>query len=474
MANRKNDFKARLLATFRVEAEEHLQALTANLLALERGLPPEQAREVIEATFREVHTLKGAARSVSLMDVEALCQACESVLSRITRGQLVLSQPILNHLQEAVDGVARLLAGSGNPSAVSEMIGRLERAAGAAEPVESPRPPAEPPAGPAAPGLSPVDTIRLATAKLDALLLQAEDLLVPKLAAEERVREARRFVEAVNRCRTVLNRVRAAQRPSDAHGSDSGLPTELESGLRTVEAQAQDLLHHLSLDQQTIDRAVDGLQEELRRLRLTPTAAVLDLFPRMVRDLAREQGKEVEWVMHGADLEVDRRVLEAMKEPLIHLVRNAIDHGIEPPEARAQAGKAPQGRVMVTIASLEGGRIEIRVEDDGRGIDLARVRAAAARVRLLTAEEAEALTDDQTLDLIFRSGLSTSPIITDLSGHGLGLAIVRERVERLGGEIRVETRAGAGTTVRMILPATIATFRGLVVQASGQSFLLPT
>jgi two-component system chemotaxis sensor kinase CheA len=318
-----------------------------------------------------------------------------------------------------------------------------------------------------------VDTIRLATAKLDALLLQAEDLLVPKLAAEERVREAWGFVEAVNRCRTVLNRVLAVERPSGDWRSGAAMPAELESGLRTVEAQAEDLLRHLTIDQRTVSRAVDGLQEELRHTRLTPTSTVLDLFPRMVRDLARAHNKEVAWVVHGADLEVDRKVLEAMKEPLIHLVRNAIDHGIEPPEARVQAGKAPQGRLMVTITSLEGGRIEICVEDDGGGIDLVRVKAAAVRVHLLTPEEAEALTDDQTLDLIFRSGLSTSPIITDLSGHGLGLAIVRERVEHLGGRIHIETRAGAGTRVRMILPATIATFRGLLVQAGGQPFLLP-
>ncbi len=449
MANRKNDIKTRLLATFRVEAEEHLQAITTNLLALDRGLPPTDSREVVEATFREVHTLKGAARSVSLTDVEALCQACESVLSRVTRDQLALSRPLLNRLQEAVDGVAGLLAGGGARAAVSELIGHLERAAEhtaeAADPVEAPVPLAEAPAGPVAAALPQTDTIRLATARLDALHLQAEDLLVPKLAAEERVREARTLVEALAGAK-----------------------------LRTVETRAQDLLRHLVLDQRTISRGVDGLQDELRRMRLTPASVYLDLFPRMVRDLAGEHGKEVEWVTRGTDLEVDRKVLQAMKEPLIHLVRNAIDHGIEPPEVRMHAGKAPQGRVAVSIASLEGGRIEISVEDDGGGIDLARLRAAAVRARFLTTEEADALTDDQALDLIYRSGLSTSPIITDLSGHGLGLAIVKERVERLGGQIDVETRAGAGTTVRVILPATIATFRGLLVRAGGQSFLLPT
>ncbi|MDE2058107.1 MAG: response regulator [candidate division NC10 bacterium] len=461
MANRENDFKARLLVTFRIEAEEHLQALTENLLALDRGLPPAEMCEVVEATFREVHTLKGAARSVSLMDVETICQACESVLSRATRGQLVLSQPILNRLQEAVDGVARLLAGSADSTVVPDLIRCLEKAVnetgvrdqGLGIRVQPPTPNPQSPASPPSP-IPHADSVRLATAKLDVLLLQAEDLLVPKLAADERVREAKALVEA-------LKRLRAGVR---------GWGSELQA----VEAQAEDLLRHLAGDQRTISRAVDGLYEELRRTRLTPSSTVLDLFPRMVRDLARTHGKEVEWVAYGADLEVDRKVLEAMKEPLIHLVRNAIDHGIEMPEARVEAGKSRRGRVVVTISALEGGRIEIRAEDDGDGIDLGRVKAAAIRARLLTAEAAEALTGDQTLDLLFRSGLSTSPIVTDLSGHGLGLAIVKERVERLGGQIRTETRAGVGTTVRAILPATITTFRGLLVQAGGQPFLLPT
>ena len=478
MANGKNDIKARLLATFRVEAEEHLQAITANLLGLNRGLPPAETRELVEATFREVHTLKGAARSVSLMEVEALCQACESVLSRITRAHLALSRPVLNCLQEAADGVGRLLAGGGDRASLSELIGRLERAAGgpgaeAGEPLEAPVPPAEMPVGPVAPPLPPSDTIRLATARLDALLLEAEDLLVAKLAAGERVREARALAGVLADCRAALDRARLAQQAARADGPGTDLAAGGESAFRAVEAQAREMLGHLVQDQRTIAGAVDGLLEAMRQLRMTPAATVLDLFPRMVRDLVREHGKEVEWVARGAELEVDRRVLEVMKDPLIHLVRNAVDHGIERPEARAQAGKAPRGQVAVTLALLEGNRVEIRVEDDGRGIDLGQVRAAAVRARLLTADDAQALTDDQALDLIYRSGLSTSPIITDISGHGLGLAIVKEQVERLEGQVRLETRVGAGTTVRMVLPATIATFRGLLVQAGGQPFLLP-
>ncbi len=454
MANRRDDIKTRLLATFRVEAAEHLQAITANLLTLERELPPAEIQEIVEATFREVHTLKGAARSVSLLDVEALCQAIESVLSRVRRGQRAFDSPLVSLLHEGMDGVARLLTGGEDRLPVRELIGRLERAAGEAgargqEPTVEPPPASRVPP----PAIQPADTIRLSTAKLDALLLQIEDLLVPKLAAGERVREAKALAEAF----------KAGVRGQGTEARD----------LKSMEAQARDLLEHLTGDRRTLTGVVDDMLEGMRSLRLMPAASVLDLFPRMVRDLAREQGKEVQWTSQGTELEVDRKILEAMKEPMIHLVRNAIDHGIEPPGARVQAGKDPRGRVAVSLATLEGNRIEIRVEDDGRGIDLAQVKAAAVRTRLLTSEEAGALSDDGVLDLIFRSGLSTSTIITDVSGHGLGLAIVKERVERVGGQMRIETRIGAGTTMRMILPATIATFRGLLVQAGRQPFLLP-
>lgn len=479
MANKSDELKARLLATFRVEAEEHLQALTTSLLALGRGLPSSEARAAIEVSFREMHTLKGAARSVSLAEVETLCQACEAVLSRLSRGQLALTLPILQALYEGVERMPLLLAGGQAPAIVGELIGRLkgltnEPALDAAKPVEAPEPPVVAPMAATEAGFLPANTIRLDATKLDALLLQAEDLLLPKLAAGERVQEARALVEAVTRCRTALTRVRAARWSPHVTGPADAVALDSESVMQTVEAQIRAMLEHVAHDHRMITAVVDGLQESLRLLRMTPASVVLNLFPGMVRSLADELGKQVDWVIRGADLEVDRKVLEAMKNPLIHLVRNAIDHGIESPEVRVKAGKPPHGRVAVTIASLEGNRIEIRVEDDGRGIDPAQVRAAAVRTKHLTAEEAHALTDEAALDLVYKSGLSTTPLIGDVSGHGLGLAIVKERVERLEGRIQVETRLGVGTAVRITLPVTIATFRGLLVRAGGQPYLLPS
>jgi two-component system chemotaxis sensor kinase CheA len=405
MPKREDELKARLLATFRVEAAEHLAELDAHLLALGDGLPADEAHALVEATFRELHTLKGAARSVGLRDVERLCQAGEAELSALNRARALPSRAQLDALETTLAEVRRGVAQGG-----------------AAEPSVAQAAPAEPAA-----------TIRVATDDLDALLRGAEDLLSAKLAAGAAVARAERLVQEVKR----------------------GDP-------RAAERAARALAGALRRDERAVAGAVDGLLEQARRVRMTPAASVLDVFPRMVRDLARSEGKDVEWVATGGELELDRRVLERIKDPLIHLVRNAVGHGIEPPSERA--GKPPRGRVAVTVRAVEGGRIEIAVADDGRGVDAERVRDAARRARVA---------DGDVHELVFRSGLSTSFVITDVAGHGLGLAIVKEQVERLGGRVELESRPGAGTTVRLLVPASVTTFRGLLVSAGTQRFLLP-
>lgn len=467
--------RERLLATFRVEADEHVLTLTSKLTELERGLPPERAGEVVEATFRAMHTLKGAARSVGLMELESLCQACELILSRAAKGRLELTPGLLDTLQAAVGAVAADVEGQADPGAVYELTRRLEQAAeqgGAPATPAPPRPLPEARASGKEAGedLPAAEVIRLDARKLDALLLEAEELLGVRLAIEERTREAQLLLDAIERVRGASRRY--SSRGSNGTGALSAADPAMDE-LSALEASGRALVDHLARDRRAIAGTVERLLDEVRRARMTPASTVLDLFPRMVRDLARDQGKEVEWSSSGGELEIDRRVLDAVKDPLIHLVRNAIDHGIEPPDARVDAGKLPQGHVTVTVSSREDGRVEIVVEDDGRGIDPGRVRDAAVRGRLLSADGAGELGPDEALELVFRSGLSTSPVITQVSGHGLGLAIVRERVELLDGEMEIDNRPGRGMAARMVLPASIATFRGLLVRAAGRLFLLP-
>ncbi len=481
MRRRSEETRARLLATFRLEAEEHLQAIHASLASLRTGEGEGGESPAALALFRSVHTLKGAARSVGLLQVETVCQSVEALLRRVTQGELRPTPELLNCLQETADDLGKLVDGSPARSPVEAIVRILEEAASgdvgegpereadpavglasaAPDPSLVPEGPSHPPgtSGPTEAG-KPArvrkkgGTIRVATAQLDSLLLQLEDLLLPKLAARQRVRELEAFGASLA-----------------AHRRESAGMTGAD--LRPLEADFRQLLRRMREDERRLARIHEQLQTEVLRLRTSPVSTVVDAFPGMVRDLAREAGKEIELTLAGAELQLDRRVLERIKDPLIHLVRNAVDHGIEVPTVRERTGKPRRGRIAITFTPAENRKIEVLVQDDGEGVRLEEVRAAATRSRLLTAEESHALDERAAVDLLFHSGFSTSPVVTRVSGHGLGLPIVRERVENLGGTLQLESIVSKGTTVRMLLPATVATFTGLLVGAGGQSFLLP-
>ena len=219
---------------------------------------------------------------------------------------------------------------------------------------------------------------------------------------------------------------------------------------------------------------VDNLLGDVKRILLLPFSTLFESFPKLLRDLSRDQGKEADLEISGEEIEIDRRILEEMRIAFIHLLRNAIDHGIEKPEERRKCSKPPRGIIRVVVSRSEGNKVDILLSDDGGGIDLKALKEASLKRGILSAEEAEKLADQEMLPLVFQSGVSTSPIITEISGRGLGLAIVREKVEKLGGQVSIETHLHSGTTFRMILPLTLATFRGVLVTVAERPFVIPT
>src|SRR4029079_1262628 len=243
------------------------------------------------------------------------------------------------------------------------------------------------------------ETIRVSTAKLDTLMAEVGELQIARLATEQRLVELRDLSENVE----LLER-------SDA-------------GWRATRAQLDDVRGRFEADARRLAQLTALLQDDVRRTRLLPISTVFDAFPRMVRDVARDLGKEARLIVIGGDTEVDRSVLEQIKDPLTHLLRNSLDHGLEPPAARRAAGKPAQGTITLSAAQ-HGSSVRIEVADDGAGIPVDRVKASAVRQGALTAEAAAVMSEREALWLIFRSGLSTSPIITDLSGRGVGLDVV--------------------------------------------------
>lgn len=509
MNKRSDDFLKKLLSTFQEEAAEHIKALSSGLIELEKAPAAEEQMEIVETVFREAHSLKGAARAVNVAEIERVCQSLEGVFSALKCQQTALSPALLDLLHHAVDTLGRLLLTMGaqpigaEQSLVTELVQRLESALGGAplprpekspaaevERVTVPQPDSCQPAAVGKPVLS--ETVRISTAKLDSLLLQAEELLAAKLAASQLTAELREVKATLavwkKEWAKINSDLRAIQqRLHNKEGKGNGRTAQdphirkLLEFLEWDNAFARSLERKLAAlavlaehDRRSLGGMADGLLDDMKKVLMHPFASLLEVFPKFVRDLSRDQGKEVELLFQGGEIEIDRRIMEEMKDPLIHLVRNCIDHGIEKPKEREHKKKPAQGKVTLAVAQKYGNKVEILVSDDGAGIGMAKVRAAALKLGLVSQEEAAKLDEHRVLSFIFQSGVSTSPFITDISGRGLGLAIVREKVEKLGGLISLETRSGVGTTFRIVLPLTLATFRGILVRVDEHFFVLPT
>jgi len=508
-----NDFLQRLLSTFDLEAREHIRAISAGLIALERTTAAGQQLDVIETIFREAHSLKAAARAVNVVEIEAICWPLEGIFAALKGGEITLSPALFDALHQATDGLNALLGAVNVGSTAAEqswMIALVQSLEKISTGVKDQGPVTRPPALSAAPEPQSLlaalpspptamsETVRIATAKLDALLLQAEELVSAKLTTRQRVAELRALTTTLTLWQQESAKMRqiagGLQRLLAQAGRQNGQEA-LRQGREEITAQLKPLLEFMeqndgyikALDstlgvltsaavrsQRSLGRLVDDLLEDMKRASMLPFASLLELVPKLVRDLARDCGKEVEMIIQGGDIESDRRILEEMKDPLIHVVRNCIDHGIEGPEERVRKHKPRQGTVTIAITQKNSSQVELLISDDGAGIDAARVRSAAQKVGVIGPEAMDKLDEQEALALIFHSGVSTSPLLTDLSGRGLGLAIVREKVEKLGGVVSLETYAGVGTTFRIVLPLTLATFRGVLVRTADHLFVLPT
>lgn len=480
MATKENDFLKKLLATFKAEAEEHLQAMFSGLLALEKKPPAKERREIIETIFREAHSLKGAARSANLDDIETVCQSLETVFSALKRSEVSLSQGLMDALHNTLNFVSKLVfsAQSADQSLMQDLLKSLEMALKGTPLKRKKQDGATAPEPDAKPLIS--ETVRISASTLDTLLLETEELLSAKITILQRAVEIRRLMHLLSAWKKEWAKVQ----PS-IHGKSNGqlktthpaLLSFLEwnsAFLKSLENQISSLVKFAEQDARTVGGMVDNLLQDMKKASMLPFSSLLDIFPKFVRDLSRSQGKEVELRLQGGEIEADRRILEEMKDPLMHLVRNSVDHGIEKPQERKKKHKREKGILTMGVIPKNGNKIELAVSDDGAGIDVEKIRAAAVKLNLQTTREAQKLTYNEILSLIFESGVSTSPIITDISGRGLGLAIVREKCEKLGGLIHVETRQDRGTTFRIILPVTLSSFRGVLISAAGNVFLIPS
>lgn len=469
--------RQRLLASFRAEAAERLGAL-GDLLANWRESAASEA--AIESLFREVHSIKGASRAAGVAEIEQLCHAWESLLSAVRHGDLALTPARVELCRLALRMVQHLHAGQAvERHDLMQMIDSLDDSTQGIEvdlPSVVPEAP-EPPRDAA--------RVKVAAEHLEALLYHGEVLLQHKLEAQAHARSLREHAQSFEPQKTRQMLASGALRTLRDNLSD--MPASTQEGLKL-------LLDHLDWSMAQLDRlhfgatrlARDGnhtalglaqlsdtLNTELQTLLLLSGSSLYEGMPSMVQDLASQAGKRADLHLRGESLQVDKRILDELRTVLTHLLRNAIDHGLETPDQRLANGKGPVGSLEVELFQESADRFELRVGDDGRGIDVQRLKAKALDAGLMTQVQVEALSERDALGLVFASGLSTSRMITDISGRGLGMAIVQETVERLGGRIELESNPGSGTCFHLHLPLSLSTFRAVMVRNAERVFAVP-
>jgi len=463
----------RLRAIFTDELDEQVQQLNEDLLALERAPGDE---ELLRAVFRVMHTLKGASRAAGFPLVEALCHALENELSRVRDGGAVLGGAQIALLFEAADALGetrdRLRAGQPVPDKSLTTVLERARARGGAAPLAPVAVAGKPAVAAVAP---PVAEVRVPPPSA------SEETKGPE-AAPDRVGEAERSGGHV---RVSLQQVDAI---TDAAGEISGLAAVLadravaltamrarrrtEPGRGTSSNDADQeltrLLRNASDDARALAAVSGRLGASSRSLRQRPLSELTETLPRVARDIARDIDKQVRVVITGGEIEADRVVLEALREPLIHLLRNALDHGLELPAARVAAGKDPEGEIRIE-GSLRGDRLQVTIVDDGRGVDLEAVRRG-----LIRRGRAVPTDPDAVAQTIFDEGFSTRDTATTLSGRGVGMGIVRVAAERMGGTTAVSSEAGKGTRIMIDVPLSIATMRVVLVEVGGVMLGVPS
>jgi two-component system chemotaxis sensor kinase CheA len=442
---------SRYAELFRTESRELLSAINRALLMLEEGADP---TEPVGVVFRAVHTVKGMSATMGYHAVAEFTHELESVLDRVRRGEQLLAPDLMDALFASADALeAAIDAGSEQAVQSPAMVAALQRLRDVAGGSATSEFPVMPPAGESAFG-----------------------------AADEVMARTRRDSSAIGEVAT------------DPDGAEITRPSALPTRHVRVDLARLDALMNLigelvitrgrllqltasspdpALDEamQMAARLVSDLQSEIMTMRMVPVWQVFDRFPRLVRDAARRLDKDVNFVVEGKEIELDRSLLDEIGEPIVHLLRNSVGHGIESPEERVAAGKPRRGRLVLS-AARDRAAVLIRVSDDGRGIDRSLVLARARALGLV--DEGTRDVDDGTLyRLIAQPGFSTAAEVSDLSGRGVGIDVVQAKARALGGSVELKSVAGEGTTITIRLPITLAIVRALLARSGTERYALP-
>jgi two-component system, chemotaxis family, sensor kinase CheA len=489
-----------LRSLYKEASAEHIQNIESALLHLEKN-PQDNTK--LEGLLREMHSLKGDSRMLGVKDVETLTHEMEEILGTVKRGEQLLTPQLFDCLYQGIDAVRKIAheAITGQPSGISvfHILAQLmtvepdgtqpenqEIASDFQETTPIYHTKVEQP--PVLEAINPnestepinerIDTIRVASERLDKLLTSVGELVVTKGQIINQLVDLEEIIglwEDLNQ-QMFASRKLFQDLLQDVPEIKQRLLLEfynlLENRLKQLGNHLNNLKNKTADTNNKLEAVCDELNSGVTSVRLVPLSGIFNLFPRTIRDLAKQQGKEVNLLIEGGDTSVDKRILEEMKDPLLHLLRNAVDHGIETPLERQQAGKLPTATIQIRATQISN-TVTIEVSDDGRGLDVEAIKKAALRRGICREEELLRMSVAEIQSLIFAPGFSTRTSVTEISGRGVGLDIVRANVERLKGNILVEFTPGLGCVFRITVNSVLATNRVLIVEINHNPYAIP-
>lgn len=520
------EFFKQLLSTFRVEAKERTQKISLVLLELEQNTELKNQKTLVESLYRELHSLKSGARAVNILSAERICQELENVFSEFKEKEAKPTEQQFNFLYKLnthIDQLTQALEEKPElMDSANELLILLKKTLTNDSPNDSPHdvqdhmiknslhntvekqqakskdetqdssnkvnnqslPSVYEPQSKQIEA-----TIRISAKKLDSLLVQAEEMLAAKLNFTNRTQELLELKTDIFGIKKAWNKIIADTFSLKKTSKDSFFTksisnsspekmldymTGLETSIKNLILTVENISNRFDQNMHSFSLGVDNLLEDSKKMMLLPFSTVLNSLPVTVRELSHSLHKKINFTLTGTDLEIDKRILEEMKDVLLHLIRNAIDHGIEEEAERSALNKPEVGNISIDIRHLTGNEIQIEFKDDGSGVNLTNIKQSALKQGMISLDETKHMSDNDALALIYQSGVSSSPNITDLSGRGLGMTIIREKIEKVGGNIVLSSFKNVGTIIKITLPLTLATFKGLVVRVSNQTFIVPT
>jgi two-component system chemotaxis sensor kinase CheA len=447
-----DDFRGRLIDTFKIELTEKAQIITDGLLALERSnLDEHHMAQIIEQIFRAAHNIKGAARGVGVNEIGEIAHQIESIFSAILEKTKTISADLISVCLLAVDGMHSTMNAFCERKPIDFNLNELLAQLHTGMPNKA--------ALAICPNTDTVfdnkvqneaqeyETIRVSLNHIERISFLLEELQTNKITIEDHNSVLSTLAMSINQA-TISEQFK-----------------EITSSLNKIKK-------NMNLSVNEFSTILNLLQEEVRMLRLIPATSLLRNVARSMRDLALELDKKIEFKIKGDGIKMDKMILEGLKDPLMHLIRNAIDHGIEPVEIRKAAGKSEIGTISIELID-EGDQICLNISDDGEGINYKTIAHIAREKNIILQSELDKMSPDEILDLIFRPGFSTKEIVTKISGRGVGLDVVKTNLINIKGNVTVTTQPGRNTTFKLRVPLTLSSDRGLIVKSSGQLFVLP-